>query len=123
MTHGIQIEVKTAYIAAQSDPDNQRYVFAYTITIRNEGLQGAKLLSRHWVVTDANNKIQEVRGKGVVGQQPRIMPGQAFQYTSAAMIATPVGSMQGSYHMVGDDGEKFDVEIAPFSLAQPRVLH
>lgn len=121
--HQIRVEVETDFIPAQSDPDNQRYVFAYTITIHNEGQVPARLLSRHWVITDANGRVQEVEGEGVVGEQPYLRPGEAFQYTSGTMIGTPVGTMQGSYHLVADDGATFDAPIAPFTLAAPRVLH
>ncbi|MDX5332666.1 MAG: Co2+/Mg2+ efflux protein ApaG [Gammaproteobacteria bacterium] len=121
--HQIRVEVETDFIPAQSDPDNERYVFAYTITIHNEGQVPARLLARHWVITDANGRVQEVEGEGVVGEQPYLRPGEAFQYTSGTMIGTPVGTMQGSYHLVTDDGATFDAPIAPFTLAAPRVLH
>ncbi|MBD3618745.1 MAG: Co2+/Mg2+ efflux protein ApaG [Chromatiales bacterium] len=121
--HQIRVEVETDFIPAQSDPDNERYVFAYTITIHNEGQVPARLLARHWVITDANGRVQEVEGEGVVGEQPYLRPGEAFQYTSGTMIGTPVGTMQGSYHLVADDGATFDAPIAPFTLAAPRVLH
>jgi ApaG protein len=121
--HQIDIGVETAYVAEQSDPGAARYVFAYTITITNAGSMPAKLLNRHWVITDANGKVQEVRGEGVVGEQPYLKPGEAFRYTSGTVIETPVGSMQGDYEMLGDDGERFLAPIAPFSLARPRVLH
>lgn len=121
--HQIRVEVETDFIPAQSDPDNERYVFAYTITIHNEGQVPARLLARHWVITDANGRVQEVEGEGVVGEQPYLRPGEAFQYTSGTMIGTPVGTMQGSYHLVADDGATFDAPIAPFTLATPRVLH
>ena len=119
----IQIRVKTDYLNDQSDPAADRYVFAYTITISNEGPQPARLLNRHWVITDANGRVQEVRGKGVVGEQPYLKPGEQFRYTSGTVIATPVGTMHGSYEMIGDDGTRFDAEIAPFSLAIPHRLH
>lgn len=121
--HRIEIQVKTAYLEAQSAPDANRYVFAYTITITNSGSVPAKLLARHWVITDANNRVQEVRGDGVVGEQPHLSPGMSFQYTSGTAIETPVGSMHGSYQMVADDGTSFDAPIAPFSLSVPRTLH
>ena len=117
------IEVETTYIAGQSDPGQNRYVFAYTITIENTGSTPAKLVSRHWLITDASSHVQEVRGDGVVGKQPHLAPGESFRYTSAAMIETPVGSMQGSYQMVADDGVRFDAPIAPFSLSVPHTLH
>ena len=100
-----------------------RFVFAYTITIRNEGQVPARLLTRHWIITDANGKVQEVDGEGVVGEQPHLVPGQGFRYSSGAILETPVGAMQGSYRMVADDGEQFDAPIAPFTLAMPGVLH
>ncbi len=119
----IQIEVQTTYVREQSDPDNNRYVFAYTITITNTGNIPAQLLSRHWIITDANNKVQEVRGEGVVGEQPYLSPGDSFRYTSAAMIETPVGCMQGEYQMVADDGMKFDAPIPVFNLSTPHTIH
>jgi len=121
--HNITIEVKTSYIEGQSEPDNERYVFSYTITIRNEGGIPAQLLSRHWLITDANGHTQEVRGEGVVGEQPRLKPGEGFQYTSGTMIATPVGSMSGEYQMVDEYGDEFDAVIPTFTLAIPRTLH
>jgi len=121
--HNITVEVETDYIEGQSEPDNERYVFSYTITIRNEGGEPAQLLSRHWLITDANGNVQEVRGEGVVGEQPHLNPGEGFQYTSGAMITTPVGSMQGTYQMVTDQGDEFDTEIPAFTLAIPRTLH
>lgn len=119
----IRVEVETNYLEEQSDPKERRFVFSYTITIRNEGRVPAKLLTRHWVITDANGKVQEVRGDGVVGEQPHLKPGQGFRYSSGAVIETPVGAMQGSYQMIGDDGERFDASIPPFRLAMPGVLH
>jgi ApaG protein len=121
--HRIRVDVETAYIEDQSDPGERRYVFSYTITIRNEGRTAARLMTRHWVITDANGKVQEVRGDGVVGEQPYLKPGQGFRYSSGAVIETPVGVMQGSYQMVAEDGEKFDAPISPFRLAMPGVLH
>jgi ApaG protein len=121
--YNIMVAVKSFYIEAQSAPQENRYVFAYTITIQNAGNIPAKLLTRHWIITDANGKVQEVRGDGVVGEQPYLRPGEGFQYTSGAIIETPVGSMRGSYQMVADDGVAFDAEIPPFSLAIPRTLH
>jgi len=120
--HQIRIEVETSYLDEQSDPKERRYVFAYTITIRNEGLVAARLLTRHWVITDANGKVQEVRGDGVVGEQPHLKPGQGFRYSSGAVLETPVGAMQGSYEMVTDDGMRFDAPIAVFRLAMPGIL-
>ena len=121
--HRISIDVETTYLDDQSEPREQRYVFAYTITIRNEGEVPAKLLTRHWIITDANGRVQEVRGDGVVGEQPYLKPGQGFRYSSGAVLETPVGTMQGSYQMVADDGQQFDAPIAPFRLAMPGVLH
>ena len=120
--HPIEVDVETSYLEEQSDPAN-RFVFSYTITLRNEGQVPAKLLTRHWIITDANGKVQEVRGDGVVGEQPHLKPGQGFRYSSGAMLETPVGAMQGSYQMVADDGEQFDAPIAPFRLAMPGILH
>ncbi len=105
------------------DPGSQRYVFSYTITILNEGSEPARLLRRHWLITDANGKVQEVRGDGVVGEQPHLQPGQGFRYSSGAILETPVGTMQGSYHMETDQGARFDAPIAPFRLAMPGILH
>jgi len=119
----IDIQVKTAYVPAQSDPEANRYVFAYTITITNRGALPAQLLTRHWVITDANNKVQEVRGEGVVGEQPLLAPGGSFQYTSGTVIETPVGTMVGSYQMIAEDGGKFDAKIPMFTLSMPRTLH
>lgn len=119
----IRIQVATSYIDDQSEPDADRYVFAYTITISNDGDIAAKLLSRHWVITDANGKVQEVNGDGVVGEQPYLNPGERFRYSSGAVIETPVGAMQGLYRMEADDGENFDAPIAPFTLAVPGLLH
>ena len=121
--HHISIEVETSYIEGQSEPDNERYVFSYTITIRNEGELPAQLVSRHWIITDANGNTQEVKGEGVVGEQPHLKPGEGFQYTSGTMIATPVGSMRGSYQMVAENGDQFDADIPSFTLAIPRTLH
>ncbi|HET7674913.1 MAG TPA: Co2+/Mg2+ efflux protein ApaG [Gammaproteobacteria bacterium] len=119
----IHVDVSTAYVAAQSEPTAQRFVFTYTITIRNQGSRPATLVERHWLITDANGKIQEVRGSGVVGEQPRLKPGEGFQYSSGAILETPVGAMEGSYRMRTDEGEHFDAHIPPFTLAVPGVLH
>jgi ApaG protein len=119
----IRVEVETSYIEEQSDPRDKRFVFSYTITIRNEGEVPARLLTRHWIITDANGNVKETRGDGVVGEQPYLKPGQGFRYSSGAVIETPVGTMQGSYQMVDDDGQRFDAPIAPFRLAMPGVLH
>jgi ApaG protein len=119
----IDISVKTAFLAEQSAPETNRYVFAYTITIANAGTVPARLLTRHWVITDANNKVREVRGEGVVGEQPYLTPGMSFEYTSGAIIETPVGTMRGTYQMVADDGAAFDAQIPEFTLSMPRTLH
>lgn len=119
----ITVSVETLFIPDQSDPQQDRYVFAYTVTITNTGSMAAQLVSRHWVITDANNKVQEVRGLGVVGEQPLLKPGESFEYTSGTAINTPVGTMHGSYQMVAEDGDHFDAEIPVFTLAMPRVLH
>jgi ApaG protein len=122
-TYNTQVEVETAYIEEQSDPETNRYVFSYTITIRNQGTVAAKLLTRHWIITDADGKVQEVEGEGVVGEQPHLKPGDGFRYTSGTVLDTPVGSMQGTYHMLADDGVEFEAEIPAFTLAIPRTLH
>lgn len=119
----IDVRVSSSYIPDQSDPEEQRYVFSYTITITNQGSIPAQLVTRHWIITDANNRVQEVRGRGVVGEQPTLEPGESFQYTSGTVIATPVGTMQGSYQMVAVDGARFDADIPSFILSVPRVLH
>jgi ApaG protein len=119
----ISIEVATDYVDDQSEPEVGRYVFAYTITISNKGTVPAKLLSRHWLITDANGKVQEVRGDGVVGEQPHLNPGDKFRYSSGAVLETPVGAMQGTYRMEADNGTSFDAPIPPFTLAVPGVLH
>jgi ApaG protein len=121
--YDIRIIAETEYVTDQSFPDEERYVFAYTITITNTGLTAATLLRRHWLITDANCRVQEVRGDGVIGEQPHIMPGESFQYTSAAVLETPVGCMQGTYEMVADDGVDFDVQIPVFNLSTPNTLH
>jgi len=119
----IQVTVNMAYIASSSEPEAARYVFAYSITIKNTGNIEAQLLSRHWIITDSNGKIQEVQGEGVIGEKPHIKPGESFQYTSGAIIETSIGAMQGCYHMLDSDGEKFTATIPPFSLSTPRTLH
>lgn len=119
----IDVDARAEYINAQSDPDESRYVFAYNITVTNNGDVTAKLLSRHWIITDGMGKRQEVKGEGVVGEQPRISPGESFRYTSGAVLETPVGSMHGSYQMLADDGTRFEAPIEPFTLAVPRALN
>lgn len=121
--YDISINAETQYVNDQSLPEQERYVFAYTITITNTGQLAATLLRRHWLITDANCKVQEVRGDGVIGEQPHIQPGESFQYTSAAVLETPVGCMQGKYEMMGDDGQDFDVQIPIFNLSTPNTLH
>ena len=122
-TFDIGIDVATNYIDDQSEPESDRYVFAYTITIANNGELPARLISRHWVITDANGKVQEVTGDGVVGEQPHLNPGEVFRYSSGAVLETPVGAMQGLYRMEADKGVNFDAPIAPFTLAVPGLLH
>ena len=119
----IIVEAMPQYIESQSSPDKSRYVFAYTITITNVGTASATLLARHWLITDSNGKIQEVKGDGVIGEKPYLKPGQSFRYSSGAMIETPVGVMQGNYLMVSDDGDNFKAPIPRFTLSIPRTLH
>lgn len=121
--YDIRINVNTSYIDDQSEPDADRYVFGYTITISNDGNVPARLLSRHWIITDANGKVQEVSGDGVVGEQPHLNPGERFRYSSGAVLETPVGAMQGLYHMETDAGASFDAPIEAFTLAVPGLLH
>jgi ApaG protein len=123
MRYTLDIDVATRFLDEQSAPDENRYAFAYTIRIRNSGGLPARLLTRHWIITDANGKVQEVRGDGVVGEQPWLRPGEHFEYTSGAVLETNVGTMRGSYQLVADDGTHFDAPIAPFTLAVPRTLH
>jgi len=119
----INVIVRTAYLPEQSDEAIDRYVFSYTITIANTGMVAAQLISRHWIIVDGGNDIQEVRGLGVVGEQPLLKPGDSFEYTSGTAISSPVGSMKGSYQMVAEDGLRFDAPIPEFTLSVPRVLH
>jgi len=119
----IRIQVATSYVDDESEPESDRYVFAYTITISNSGEIPAQLISRHWIITDANGKVQEVNGDGVVGEQPKLEPGEEFRYSSGAVLETPVGAMQGLYRMEADGGVSFDALIAPFTLAVPGLLH
>ncbi len=123
LANQIDIDVVTRFLPEQSSPDEQRFAFAYTVTIHNHGEQPAQLLSRHWIITDGDGAVQEVRGAGVIGQQPLIEPGASHTYTSGTVLGTQVGSMQGSYGMLGADGEHFEAPIAPFRLAVPGVLH
>lgn len=119
----IEVAVLPAYLAEQSDPTNDHYVFSYTVTIRNEGKEPARLMTRHWIITDGDGQVQEVRGDGVIGEQPYLKPGEGFKYTSGTFMNTPVGTMQGSYQMVADNGDKFDAEIPSFTLSVPNTLH
>lgn len=121
--HPIEIDVKTNFIPDQSDPDKGRFVYAYTITISNRGERTAQLLSRHWIVTDANDIKQEVQGMGVVGEQPRLEPGESFTYTSGVVLDTEFGTMEGSYQMRSDNGETFDAPIPTFALVPPHAIH
>lgn len=119
ITEGIRVTVESLYLPQHSNPDEHRYMFAYTVVIANEGDRPARLQTRHWIITDANGEIEEVRGPGVVGETPHLSPGQEFQYTSGCVLNTPRGTMHGTYQMVWDDGARFDAEIAPFVLAAP----
>ncbi len=119
----IAVAVKTAHLAEQSDPSRNQYVFAYTITITNTGTVAAQLISRHWIITDALHQVQEVKGAGVVGEQPVLRPGDSFEYTSGTSLPTAVGTMRGTYQMIAEDGHAFDADIPLFTLAVPRVLH
>ena len=119
MTQGIRVTVQSMYLPQQSSPEDDQYVFAYTVAILNEGEEPAQLKTRHWTITDGNGNIEEVRGPGVVGETPRLMPGQSFQYTSGCVLKTQIGTMHGTYQMYRDDGTGFDAIIAPFTLASP----
>jgi ApaG protein len=119
----IDVTVISRFLPEQSQPEQERFAFAYTVTLSNAGEQPAKLISRHWVITDGNGNVQEVRGSGVIGQQPRLEPGQSHTYSSGTMMTTRVGNMHGSYQMLADDGTRFDAPIAPFRLAVPGALH
>lgn len=119
----MSVSVSPRYLPEQSDPSRRQFAFAYTITIRNTGSVPAQLIARHWVITDSEDTIQEVKGLGVVGNQPLLGPGERFEYTSWAVIATPVGSMRGEFFCVAEDGQRFEAPVAPFTLAMPRTLH
>lgn len=119
----IDIAVRTRYVAEQSNPENRHYVFAYTISLHNSGSVGARLMTRHWRITDADGKVKDVRGEGVVGEQPWLAAGSSFEYTSGAVLETGIGSMRGSYQMLADDGTLFEAPIAAFTLSVPRTLH
>ena len=121
--YAIDVDVAARYLEDQSLPEDGRYVFAYTIRITNIGSVAAQLLSRHWIITDGDGGVQEVEGDGVVGEQPHLQPGEQFEYTSGAVLGTPLGTMQGTYRMLADDGHRFDAPIAPFTLTIPRTLH
>lgn len=121
--YGIDVTAQAFYLPEQSDEDNDQYVFAYSIRIFNTGQVSAKVVSRHWIITDSNNQVQEVRGMGVVGEQPTIKPGASYDYTSGSSLSTMVGTMRGTYQMIADDGTKFDAAIPEFTLSVPRVLH
>ena len=122
-SYTIDVQVETRFVPDQSKPHDNRYVFAYTVTLHNAGDVPARLLTRHWVITDANGKVEEVRGEGVVGDQPWMRPGDRYQYSSGAVLDTAVGTMRGSYQMLADDGTRFEAPIAPFTLSIPRTLH
>lgn len=119
----ITVVPRAAFLAEQSDPTRDQYVFAYTITLTNTGTIAAQLISRHWIITDGDHKVQEVKGLGVIGQQPVLKPGESFEYTSGASLSTAVGTMRGTYQMVAEDGQAFDAPIPPFTLSVPRTLH
>ena len=123
LTDGIRVTVTSRYIAEQSLPRARRYVWAYTVRITNEGGEPARLVTRHWIITDGRGKVDEVRGPGVVGEQPLLEPGDSFQYTSSCLLATPRGTMHGTYQMVREDGRALDAEIAPFTLSMPSELN
>lgn len=122
-SHCIKVAARSQFQPEQSSPADGRYVFSYTITIENQGDEPARLLDRHWIITDSDGRVQEVRGQGVVGEQPHLRPGERFQYSSGTILTTPIGSMHGSYGMVGDDGTHFDAEIPAFSLASIYRIH
>ncbi len=119
----INVSIKTAYLEQHSEPHNNRFAFSYTVTINNTGDQAAQLISRHWIITDANNAVQEVQGMGVIGQQPRILPGASYTYSSGSVLETQAGTMEGSYQMQTDSGDNFDVAIPAFLLKNQQALH
>jgi len=123
VTRGIRIRVRSAYVPERSQPDEHRWFFVYNVKISNEGTSPAQLMSRHWIITDANGHVQEVKGAGVVGEQPLLGPGESFEYTSACPLSTPFGNMRGTYQMVSEGGDQFDAEIAPFTLAEPHAVN
>ena len=122
-THSLDIDIQTHYMEERSSPDQDRYAFSYTITIENSGVTSAKLLNRHWLITDANGKTQKVRGEGVVGEQPLLEPGESYQYTSGAILETPVGAMEGEYELIDGQGRRFFAPIPPFTLSIPGLIH
>lgn len=122
-TRGIRVKVQSQYVPERSSPESNQWFYAYTVQILNEGPETVKLLGRHWIITDANGQVQEVRGEGVVGEQPVLAPGESFQYTSACPLNTSFGTMHGTYQMIMQNGGDFEVEIAPFSLTQPYTIH
>ena len=122
-TYQFSVSVRPQFVPEHSRPDEDKFLFAYTVTIRNTGDVAAQLISRHWIITDANNKVEEVQGLGVVGEQPVLKPGEAFEYTSGCPISTPVGSMRGSYQCVAEDGTQFEAPVPEFLLSMPRTLH
>lgn len=117
------ITVRPQFLPEHSDPADERFMFAYTVTIKNTGEATAQLISRHWIITDANNNVEEVEGDGVVGEQPILQPGEAFEYTSGCPLPTPVGSMRGTYYCTADDGTRFEAKIPEFVLSAPSTLH
>ncbi len=121
--YNTEIDIETRYIVEQSEPEKERFVFSYTVTIRNKGEISTRLLRRHWIITDGNGNVQEVKGEGVVGEQPYLKPGEGFRYTSGAVLTTPLGSMHGSYKMIADDGREFEAPIPTFTLSIPNTLH
>ncbi|HVP27756.1 MAG TPA: Co2+/Mg2+ efflux protein ApaG [Myxococcota bacterium] len=123
VTHGVRVTVRSTHVPERSDPESGEWFFAYTVTISNEGDETVQLVSRHWIIADADGREQEVRGPGVVGEQPVLAPGESFEYTSACPLGTACGSMRGTYQMVTEGGDRFDATIAPFSLAAPYALH
>ena len=123
VTRGVRVQVQSQYAPERSDPTRSQWFFLYTITITNDGTETVQLLTRHWIITDGNGKIEEVRGPGVVGKQPILKPGESFEYTSGCPLATPFGLMEGTYQMVAENGERFDAKIAPFTLSEPYTVH
>jgi len=123
ITRGIRVRVQSSYVPERSEPERGSWFFIYTVEVANLGSDTAQLVSRHWIITDADGTVREVRGPGVVGEQPKLEPGQSFTYTSACPLETPFGTMHGTYQMVTNSGERFDAEIAPFSLGEPHAIN